>query len=565
MKKNMDMRSLLKIALGIFASITLLSACGDDDAPVITELTLAKEDVTLGAEGGVETVNVSSPTKWVAKVSVPWLKISPANGLGSTDCEIKVDTTLTNTVREGIVTFVSENNERKTLAVHQTGYGKMIGLSKETIEVENMGDYDKRFFEISVTSNVDFTVKVPDGIKWVSVNKQPSISLDYGARPRTVKVRFNWEMNTEPAVRVANISFEPKNTQEVLEKEAILEVSQKAAPKIDDNRQGDSIALLIIQEKLRAMATWETSEKMDYWAGVTLWEKTDEGVTAEMIGRLRSVDFRLFNTKEGLPKELSYLTYLERLYLMGNTNTALLPDKFSMGTALADLKHLKQLVVSGYGIATIDVLSELKEPRKTLEYLNLSGNNFVSYPAALSANNFPELKGLEFSGMRRYDTHYDLRDNVWQANWGLRINIEDLANLFKWEKLEELSLSYCYIYGQLPDFQYTYGLRNYTDEDILANDTLQSASPETKALLKNTRRILPNLKRFSINLNFMTGQIPNWLMYHPRLTLFDPFTLIFNQDHGYDPNGKVPGFTNVPANTEELYKIYPKARPVRTE
>ena len=31
---------------------------------------------------------------------------------------------------------------------------------------------------------------------WVTTSKrQPDISLDYGARPRTIKMRFKWDMN----------------------------------------------------------------------------------------------------------------------------------------------------------------------------------------------------------------------------------------------------------------------------------------------------------------------------------------------------------------------------------
>lgn len=34
---------------------------------------------------------------------------------------------------------------------------------------------------------------------WVTTSKrQPDISLDYGARPRTIKMRFKWDMNTDP-------------------------------------------------------------------------------------------------------------------------------------------------------------------------------------------------------------------------------------------------------------------------------------------------------------------------------------------------------------------------------
>ena len=56
--------------------------------------TIDTQEVTLGATGGMEPVKVASGTKWVAKVDKPWVKVMPANGVGSTNCEIVVDSTL---------------------------------------------------------------------------------------------------------------------------------------------------------------------------------------------------------------------------------------------------------------------------------------------------------------------------------------------------------------------------------------------------------------------------------------------------------------------------------------
>ena len=264
------MKSLIKIAFSLFAGLCLVAACSDSYDERITGFALETQEITLGAEGGTETVNVASGTKWVAKVDQPWVKVMPANGIGSAECKIVVDTTLSNDIRRAVVTFVPEGEAKKEIQVHQTGYGKMIGLSEQEVKVANMGEYGKRYFEISVTTNVDFKVTIPAEQGWVTLDKKPTVSLNQGARPRTIKVRFNWNMNTDPDIREAAIAFEPKNSEEVLEKEATLIVKQDAAPLIEDNRQGDSIALIIIKEKLRSMSIWDTSEKMDYWDGVKL-------------------------------------------------------------------------------------------------------------------------------------------------------------------------------------------------------------------------------------------------------------------------------------------------------
>ena len=567
------MKPLLKIYLCLFTSLLFIAACDDSDEEGITGFTIDTQEVTLGAIGGMEPVKVASGTKWVAKVDQPWVKVMPANGVGSTNCEIVVDSTLSNDVRHAVVTFVPEGQPKQELKIHQTGYGKMIGLDKYEVEVANMANDDKRYFDISVTTNVKFKVEYPPIGSWVTTTKrEPELSLDYGARPRTIKMRFKWDMNTDPQERIASIKFLPVNAEDELEKEVTLTVKQEAAPEITDDRRGDSIAIVMASTKMRSMTSWDASERLDYWLGVTVWERTDKGVTPEQIGRVRSVEFRLLNTKEELPVEIGKIKYLETLVIYGNTNTMLLPSSYRIGNALAGLKYLRNLTISALGITTISK-TELESSRKDLITLDLSGNNFTTIPYDLTPTNFPELLNLSLTGNRRYSTITDLSTET-RDHPGLRIDASSstLKNLLKWKNLKSLSLSYNLIYGKLPTFINSYngspeyGVSTYTDEDIQQNDTLMSASEEVKAKLKTIPNILPNAEHFSINLNFLTGDdLPDWLLYHPRFARFDPFTLIYTQDSGKDKSGNIPGFKNEPSNLEWFYERYPKARPTLTD
>ena len=567
------MKPLLKIYLCLFTSLLFIAACDDSDEEGITGFTIDTQEVTLGAIGGMEPVKVASGTKWVAKVDQPWVKVMPANGVGSTNCEIVVDSTLSNDVRHAVVTFVPEGQPKQELKIHQTGYGKMIGLDKYEVEVANMANDDKRYFDISVTTNVKFKVEYPPIGSWVTTTKrEPELSLDYGARPRTIKMRFKWDMNTDPQERIASIKFLPVNAEDELEKEVTLTVKQEAAPEITDDRRGDSIAIVMASTKMRSMTSWDASERLDYWLGVTVWERTDKGVTPEQIGRVRSVEFRLLNTKEELPVEIGKIKYLETLVIYGNTNTMLLPSPYRIGNALAGLEHLKNLTITAMGITTISK-TELERSSKKLITLDLSGNNFTTIPYDLTPTNFPELLNLSLTGNRRYSTITDLSTET-RDNPGLSIDASSstLKNLLKWKNLKSLSLSYNLIYGKLPTFinsyngSLEYGVSTYTDEDIQQNDTLMSASEEVKAKLKTIPNILPNAEHFSINLNFLTGDdLPDWLLYHPRFARFDPFTLIYTQDSGKDKSGNIPGFKNEPSNLEWFYERYPKARPTLTD
>ena len=154
------------------------------------------------------------------------------------------------------------------------------------------------------------------------------------------------------------------------------------------------------------MTNWDASERLDYWLGVTVWEKTDKGVTPEQLGRVRSVEFRMLNTKEELPAEIGKIKYLETLVVYGNTNTMLLPSPYRIGNALAGLKYLRNLTISALGITTISK-TELESSRKDLITLDLSGNNFTTIPYDLTPANFPGLLNLSLTGNRRYSTITD--------------------------------------------------------------------------------------------------------------------------------------------------------------
>ena len=389
------MKSLLKIAFSIVAGMCIFAACDDSDDNAVSGLSIDTEEITLGAEGGTEKVNVAAGTKWIAKVDQPWVQVMPANGIGSAECTIVVDTTLSNKVRHAAITFMPEGAAAQKLEVHQTGYGKMIGISKEEVEIPNMEALDKRVFYLSVTANVPFRIQYEEEAEegntfalnaaaktWIQ-NDIYEQNLTAGARPRTTKVRFTWNMNTDPQKRNMKVKFLPLNEEDKEQTQtAELLVKQEAAPEIKDTREGDSIALIIIREKVRSMTSWDTSEKLDYWTGIKLWEKKDPEVKAkpELLGRVRSAEFRMLATKESLPSEVAKLTYVESLTFYGNENTMLLYD-LELGSSVCNLEYLKNLTVAAYGISKLP--DEFKN-LKSLETLDLGSNNFEEIPEVLS-------------------------------------------------------------------------------------------------------------------------------------------------------------------------------------
>ena len=122
------------------------------------------------------------------------------------------------------------------------------------------------------------------------------------------------------------------------------------------------------------------------------------------------------------------------------------------------------------------------------------------------------------------------------------------VRMLKWNKLDTLRLSVNFLQGSLPDFEDDPEIPRWTAEEVNACDTLPSR-------LIGLPKVLPNTDLFSVNLNRLSGEIPDWLLLHPKLDLWIPFSLVFPQD-GKDLDGNLCGFTNEPANLDYYYKEY---------
>lgn len=557
------MKNILKIAFGLIACVTLFTACSDDEEPVVFQLD--KTEITMGAEGGEETIAVTSANEWVAMASEPWVMISPANGVGSATCDVKIDSTLINDVRTATIKFIPKGQAAQVVNVNQTGFDHVIAIENKNVEIESSARFSDRFFETNVVTNVQFAIKIEDengAVDWVTT-KRPTIDLEYGARPRTVKIRFDWKLNVKPETRTAKIQFVPVNADEQLKEPAVLTLTQKAAPLIEDNRAGDSLALLIIQERFNSMVNqWDGSENMRNWENLILWERGDKGLPEGAEGRVRSVSFQLLDTNEGFPAELSHLKYLESLAVQSNTNTMI--KSIHLGSEICNLQYLKNLRIFAYGLVSLP--DDFAKLGKTLEHLDLSANNFVTIPDVVCKENFPKLKDLIMVANRRWTTN-DLRnESNYDNGIGLHItsdkdNDNVLRRIMLWESLENIVLQNNYMEGSLPDFEIGMeGVRGYTEEDIVAyGDTLSYLVNDPEG--QQIPCILPNLKRLSINLNFFSGELPKWVLYHPHLQDWLPELLFYpQQEKGVNSEGKVVGFSNVPKVYDYYYDAYPLYR-----
>ena len=372
------MKNMINKILVILAVFAVFSSCKNE--PVL-ELAIDTDAIQIGPDGGVRTFNVESSGKWVVTSSVPWISISPANGIGSTECQVRIDSALLAS-REALirVTEVGGDQARQDFKVVQEGYKYSLTLEKPNMEIPSYEELAKRNFAVKVKANFNFDVKMPEGVEWLEKEKSVVEFDERVARPREVTLKFTYDINFEEQPREALIQFIPRKSDLVCDKKDDLNVTQKAADKIEIGVKGDSLALIAIARTLGMMSSWDPADRMRDWSGVSVWETKDE-----RNGRVRSAEFGMFWTKEPIPFQVKYLTEIESIKFYGNANTFLLYD-LDCGPHICELTQLKRLTIGAYGLTS---LHENFANLKNLEYLRLDSNNFQEIPDVINETNFP--------------------------------------------------------------------------------------------------------------------------------------------------------------------------------
>ncbi|MBR5863046.1 MAG: hypothetical protein IKY76_00630 [Alistipes sp.] len=535
----MKMRKFLILG---FLSLAIV-ACSDDKGT--GNSSIENSNIRMEAVGGVEKIRIDIADRWIASTDNPWITVSPANGVGSAVCEFKIDSALTAEPRQGVVRIQNLSTwESKEIVVDQQGFPYTIELEEGSKSLKSYKAAEQRYFDVVVRSNVDFDVVIPEDIDWLKYDTY-KLNLNRGMRPRQVKVRFRWGINTKSVERLAEVKFAPKSNVEMSRNDVLAVVQEGAEPIIPDTRSGDSTALLAIARNLEVMSQWDSSQPMTMWSGVVLWDEAMEGCTPEKVGRVKSADFALFNTKEAIPFEVRYLTAAEELYFFGNANTFL--KSLELGEDICELTQLRRLTIGSYGLVSLPKsLSKLKN----LEYLNVCANNFQTVPDVLTKQNFPKLRSLVMNANQR-STVYDLSNTI-KVNLGGFIDEPQFpVDLLKWD-LDTLVLSVNYLQGELPSFEDDDTVPVYTQEDIERADSLPQFLADNRI-----KKVMPSTKRFAINFNRLSGKLPDWLLYHPSLDWWIPYSLVFSQE-GRDQKGVSAGFDNEPTSLNYYYDVYTK-------
>ena len=532
----------------VIAALVSIVACVNEPK---VEFGLDTTDIQVGPEGGVRTIKVSSSENWVASTQQPWITISPANGRGTVECKVMIDSTLKfDEVREGKV-YINGESDSQSFTVRQQGFQYQIIPSELEKNIADYAAFGSRSFEITVKANVDFKVKVPDNAaNWLKPTKS-ALVLDRGSRPREVTVKFDWQINSMPMERIAEVEFVPVETVQMGRNDGLKVVQKAALPIPVGTVEGDSLALLAVNRSLGVWTEFETSERIENWTGIEVWKTKDE-----RNGRVKSAQFAAFTTKEGIPYEIQYLTAMEELFVFGNSNTFLIKE-LDCGPYVCMLPQLRRLTIGAYGLTK---LHKDFTNLKNLEYLSLESNNFQTIPSELNEENFPKLTALILNANARYtvmDLSNDTRENI-----GGFVEEEGFpVRMLLWDNLDTLRLSVNYLQGKLPSDEEMVQILSekngsveyWRNSDMNIKDSI--AVGNTFFEENDVPKVIPEMDFFAINLNRLYGELPKWILYHPKLDQWYPDLLIWSQE-GRAKDGNKAGFSNAPTNMNYYYDIF---------
>ena len=539
----------MKITCLAIAAIALLlvTSCKDDDDQAVKGFALDQAELRFENNGGTIELQVATDQTWTAESESDWCMVSPATGVGSGVCVIKADSSYLYKARTGRIVFYTEKGDIAEVSVNQFGYEPTIELTEAEVTIPSYATPDEAYVDVEAVANVPFEVVIPEEAQtWLALDGTPTYTPSTTI-PRKQKFRFKFKTYTEfTADRIAEVQLnqtgkvpgtragesEPTG---LLKK--VVKIIQEKAPVIIPSREGDSLSVLAIMRTLNTASSISPSRPIIHWDNVVVEERTyryNYGGINKDSTELRVVGFSLsmIDTKESIPYQIQYMTELETFAAVGNSNAFL--KKIELGPEITYLPKLKSLSLMGYGVSS---LPKEMANMSSLEELDLNGNCILRLETIKDVllGLKGHLKYLDLGGNRISGSVMNLSADIPKDKTletiGLGGDLSNYGWLFEeMSELESLTLSYNYFYGSILD------LDNVKDG------------------------ILPKAKFVALNLNRLTGKVPNWILYHPYLACWNPFLLTFNQE-GYDNKNTMAGFSNAPTKFTDFPEEYNRTCP----
>ena len=211
------MKKLLLIATVLVAALAV--SC-KKEVPVDSVTITSDAPGVVSVEGGVVSITINSNVAWTAKASESWITLSPASGqAGNVTVKASVLKNDTTDERSAVVTFTA-GTASSSVTVKQSQKDAMeIKDTEFTVEAEG------GVIEIPVSSNVEYSVIIPDAVDWISQTKgmtDSKVVLNVAQTHKYVQDEETWAILEDAIARTAKITI----AGEGIQKE--ITVNQKA-------------------------------------------------------------------------------------------------------------------------------------------------------------------------------------------------------------------------------------------------------------------------------------------------------------------------------------------------
>lgn len=182
----------------LFFAICLFSlSCTKEDTPPAPTLKIEKTEFTITSNGGSETTQITSNTKWEITGIPTWISINPSTGEGNTTITITITTNTNTKSRSADLILNASNTSPSTIRLTQAGANPDISIDKQVLNVLPTAGKDS----VLVNANVPWKLDIPVyASSWIAADK---INDTAG----TSKIRFSISENASTLPRTAILTL----------------------------------------------------------------------------------------------------------------------------------------------------------------------------------------------------------------------------------------------------------------------------------------------------------------------------------------------------------------------
>ena len=204
------MKKLITLSMTALAALALVFSCTKKE---VVELTVSPLSVNFDVAGGEQTVAITCNDHWTVTKDADWITIGTDKGDGNGSVKITVPENKALDTREGTVT-VAAGEVKRTVTVAQLGKKPVLTVSPDALNATDEGGV----LELTVTSNVEWTLTIPEDAIWVSAEKKAgegndvvkfTVSPNEGLEARETELVFNSGNLVPVKVKLSQMGQEP--------------------------------------------------------------------------------------------------------------------------------------------------------------------------------------------------------------------------------------------------------------------------------------------------------------------------------------------------------------------